>query len=97
MSDAAVDPVFAHVVVPLGAEEAYELFADRLDSWWPSEYSWAGDALVEIGLEPREGAMCFETGPHGFRCDWGRVLAAERPERLRFTWQMAVPRAGARP
>lgn len=92
MSATALDPVFAHVVVPCGADDAYGLFADRLGSWWPPEYSWAGDALVEIGIHPDEGAMCFELGPHGFRCDWGRVLAAERPERLRFTWQIGPSR-----
>lgn len=78
--------------MPLGPKDAYGLFADRLGSWWPAEYSWAGDALVEIGIHPREGAMCFEVGPHGFRCDWGRVLAAQRPERLRFTWQIGPSR-----
>lgn len=36
--------------------------------------------------------MCSEVGPHGFRCDWGRVLAAERPKRLRFTWQIGPSR-----
>ena len=37
---------------------------------------------------PREGGLCFERGPHGFTCHWGRVLAWEPPTRLVLTWQI---------
>ncbi|WP_419539844.1 SRPBCC domain-containing protein [Natronogracilivirga saccharolytica] len=35
---------------------------------------------------------CFERGPHGFECDWGRVLAFDPPSRIVFTWQIAPDR-----
>jgi Domain of unknown function (DUF4394) len=63
----------AGVTVNLAPEQAFDLFARRLGAWWPPEYSWSQDVLDEIGIEPHEGGMCFERGPHGFRCDWGRV------------------------
>ena len=73
-------------------ERAFARFAEELGAWWPREYTWSGDALEAIGIEPREGGMCFERGPHGFRCDWGRMLAWEPPDRLVFTWQIGPSR-----
>jgi uncharacterized protein YndB with AHSA1/START domain len=78
----------------VGAERAFAAFAD-LGAWWPAEYSWAGDVLEEIGIEPREGGHCYELGPHGIRCDWGRVTAWEPPRRLVFTWQIGPQREPA--
>jgi uncharacterized protein YndB with AHSA1/START domain len=79
------------VTVPVPPDRAFAAFAD-LDGWWPPEYTWAGDALQAIAIEPREGGHCYELGPHGFRCDWGRVLAWEPPGRLAFTWQISPRR-----
>ena len=48
--------------------------------------------LEDIGIEPREGGHCFERGPDGFTCHWGRVLAWDPPARLVFAWQIAPDR-----
>lgn len=87
------DTVEARVVVPLTPADAFDLFALRLGEWWPRAYTWSGDVLEAIGLEPHEGGLCWELGPHDFRCDWGRVLAWEPPHRLAFTWQIGPTRA----
>jgi uncharacterized protein YndB with AHSA1/START domain len=89
-----VPPVVHTLEHTAGAERAFAAFAD-LGTWWPPEYSWAGDVLEEIGIEPREGGHCYELGPHGFRCDWGRVTAWEPPRRLVFTWQIGPQREPA--
>jgi len=81
----------AATTVPVPPDRAFAVFAD-LGAWWPAEYSWSQDALVAIRLDPRAGGLCSEEGPHGFRCDWGRVLAWEPPARLRFTWQIGPDR-----
>jgi uncharacterized protein YndB with AHSA1/START domain len=87
----ADEPIRAAVTVPLPADQAFPAFAD-LARWWPQEYTWAADTLEDIGLEPREGGFCYERGPHGFTCHWGRVLAWEPPTHLVFTWQIAPDR-----
>jgi uncharacterized protein YndB with AHSA1/START domain len=85
-------PVIRHdVTVPVPPDRAFAAFAD-LDSWWPPEYTWAADTLETIAIEPREGGHCYEVGPHDFRCDWGRVVAWEPPERLVITWQIGPSR-----
>lgn len=80
------------VVVPAAPERAFALFADELASWWPAEYTWAADGLEQIAIEPRVDGRCFERGPRGFECDWGRVLAWEPGARLAFSWQIGPDR-----
>jgi len=83
-----IEDVRALAEVPVPPRRAFEVFVDEFGSWWPAEYSWSGETLVRIAIEPRTGGMCVEVGPHGFRCDWGRVLAYEPPRRLVFSWQI---------
>jgi uncharacterized protein YndB with AHSA1/START domain len=85
--------VRATTSVPVPPERAFEAFAGELGSWWPREYTWGQGALMSIGIAaPEDGGLCTETGPHGFRCDWGRVLAWQPPRRLVFTWQISSAR-----
>lgn len=81
----------AEVEVPVRVERAFDAFAD-LGSWWPAEFSWSGDALVSLALDPRPGGLATEIGPHGFRVDWGRVLDWRPPERLVLAWQIGPTR-----
>jgi uncharacterized protein YndB with AHSA1/START domain len=76
------------VTVPVPSDRAFDAFAD-LGSWWPPEYTWSGDVLETIAIAD---GRCYEVGPHGFRCDWGRVLVWEPPDRLVFTWQIGPSR-----
>lgn len=87
-----IEPVETTVVVPLPLPRAFDRFARELGDWWPREYTWGQDVLREIGIEPRREGLCFEVGPHGFRCDWGRVLEWDPPHRLRLTWQIGPRR-----
>jgi uncharacterized protein YndB with AHSA1/START domain len=87
----ADEPIRQAVTVPVTLDRAFSTFAD-LARWWPREYTWAADTLEDIGIEPRESGHCFERGPYGFTCHWGRVLAWEPPARLVLAWQIAPDR-----
>ncbi|HEX5540670.1 MAG TPA: SRPBCC family protein [Micromonospora sp.] len=79
--------------VPATPERAFAAFTGNLAEWWVTEYTWSGpEALAEIGIEPHEGGMAYEIGPHGFRADWGRVVTWQPPRRLIFTWQIGPDR-----
>jgi uncharacterized protein YndB with AHSA1/START domain len=80
------------MVVPASLDQAFDIFTAGLANWWPAEYTWSQEVLETIAIEPGEGGHCFERGPHGFRCDWGRVLVWEPPHRLVFTWQISPKR-----
>ena len=80
------------VTVAAPPERAFDVFTHSFATWWPREYTWSGDVLDTIGIEPFEGGRCFERGPLGFACDWGRVLVWEPPQRLSFSWQIAPDR-----
>jgi uncharacterized protein YndB with AHSA1/START domain len=83
----------AGITVRGSSERAFAAFTERLGDWWPPEYTWSGPgALVAIGMEGGAGGLCYEIGPHGFRCDWGRILVWDPPRRLVFTWQIGPGR-----
>ena len=81
------------ISVPFPPQRAFARFTEGMTDWWPPEYTWAQQALEQIAIEPVAGGRCFERGPHGFSCDWGRVVACAPPERLTFTWQISPQRA----
>ena len=92
MEDATIAPVQYEVIVPLPSDRAFEVFVHEFTTWWPHEYTWAGDVLDTIVIEAKEGGRCYERGPHGFTVDWGRVVVCECPARLVFTWQISPDR-----
>jgi uncharacterized protein YndB with AHSA1/START domain len=85
-------PVRVTVNVPASVDRAFAFFTDSFSSWWPREYTWSQDALNRIGIEAREGGLCSEYGPNGFRCDWGRVLVWDPPQQLVLSWQLSPDR-----
>ena len=79
-------------MVNCSAERAFVLFTDGLGSWWPPEYTWSAAKLERMQIVRRPGGRCFERGPHGFHCDWGRVTVCEPPARLVLAWQINADR-----
>jgi uncharacterized protein YndB with AHSA1/START domain len=76
----------------LSPKDAFDRFVHDLNAWWPREYTWSRDKLQNISIEAREDGLCTEMGPNGFRCDWGRVVSIEAPERIILKWQISPRR-----
>jgi uncharacterized protein YndB with AHSA1/START domain len=87
-----IEPVCVSVVVPLARPRAFDRFVRELNAWWPREYTWSQDVLHTIGVHPQPDGLCFEIGPHEFRCDWGRVLDWAPPDHVRLAWQISPRR-----
>jgi uncharacterized protein YndB with AHSA1/START domain len=86
------DPVRHEVTVPVTVADAFDVFTAELVRWWPREFTWSQDGLVDIRIDPEQDGACYEIGPHGFRCDWGRVLQWDPPHRVVISWQITPDR-----
>lgn len=80
------------VATGIPARQAYAKFVHELDNWWPRQYTWAQHTLQHISIDGCRGGFCHETGPYGFRCDWGRVLDLQAGELIVFSWQIGPTR-----
>jgi uncharacterized protein YndB with AHSA1/START domain len=92
MQEPTPESIVHNVTVQAPTARVFAVFTEELAAWWPPGYTWSKDTLDTIAIEPRKGGRCFERGPHGFECDWGRVLMVEPPERLIFAWQISPDR-----
>ncbi len=89
---AAVAPIRHEVTVETTPGDAFAAFTDGIGTWWPPEFTWSGQLLERLVIEPRSGGFCYELGSGGMRLDWGRVAAWEPPQRLSFSWQVGPDR-----
>jgi uncharacterized protein YndB with AHSA1/START domain len=77
------------VLVELPLEQAFALFTDGINEWWPLEegYSFGGDRAREVHLEPWVGGRLYERWVDGEEFQTGRVTECDRPHRIVFTWR----------
>ena len=84
--------VYQQINVAAPVPTAFQKFVHELDRWWPREYTWSQEGLQRIVIHPEVEGFCTEIGPHGFRCDWGRVTELVENETMGFTWQISPKR-----
>lgn len=80
------------VKVGIGRDTAFNKFLKELNEWWPKEYTWSQDKLKEIRIDGKKNGLCTEIGPHGFRCDWGRVTELIKNQEISLKWQISSKR-----
>jgi uncharacterized protein YndB with AHSA1/START domain len=88
-SEAIVAPIKLTARVQQSAADAFRLFTDGIDSWWPLHdgYSYAAGRTKEIHLEAFAGGRFYERLADGEELVVGRVLICEPPKRIVFTWR----------
>lgn len=84
-------PVIKTREIPLPAQEAFRLFTERLDTWWPMSThsigaSEGGVDSVAVRFEGRIGGQVVEILSDGREYSWGEVIAWNPPERFVITW-----------
>ena len=93
MTTTRILPVRKSVEVPLEPADAFALFTDRIEQWWPVETHSitaseepARDQRPRLEFEGRVGGRLLETTPAGKTCSWGEVLAWDPPNRVVLSW-----------
>lgn len=87
-----MEKIFKELKVEIARDKAFQKFLNELNEWWPKEYTWSGDKLKEIRIDGRKDGLCTEIGPHGFRCDWGRVVKLIERKEIELKWQISPKR-----
>jgi uncharacterized protein YndB with AHSA1/START domain len=88
LADTAAQPVRKSIVVNASAEDAFRVFTDGLDSWWPRTHHIGRSPLKRAIIEPFAGGRAYSEQVDGTECDWGHVLTWEPPSRLVLAWQI---------
>jgi uncharacterized protein YndB with AHSA1/START domain len=82
-----MDPVEKFLHVSLTRAEAFRLFTEGIDSWWPlATHSVLGARAKGCTFEPRSGGRIYEMGQGEREIAWGEVIAWEPNGRLVFSW-----------
>ena len=83
-----IDPIRIEFDVECPVERAFEVWATRIDTWWPADHTVSAEDDLTVVLEPRPGGRIFERRSNGIEHDWGKVTVWEPPTRLGYTWHL---------
>jgi len=78
------------VTVKAPIDRAFQVFTERMDTWWPRAHGLGKTPRVDVLVEPRVGGRWYERTADGTEHDWGRVLVWEAPHHVVFSWQIGV-------
>jgi uncharacterized protein YndB with AHSA1/START domain len=81
-------PIRKSITVDAPVDRAFEVFTKGFGTWWPATHSIGRTALRNAVIEPKAGGRWYEIGEDGSECDWGEVLAWDRPTRLVLAWRI---------
>src|SRR5438270_11063973 len=81
-------PVRKAITVGASLEDAFDVFTEEVDTWWPRTHHIGKSPMRRILIEGRAGGRCYTEQEDGTECDWGQVLVWEPPRRLILAWQI---------
>ena len=90
MTQAPAAVVRRQIVVEAPPGQAFAVFTARFGDFKPPEHNLLAVPIAETVFEPRVGGHIYDRGTDGSECRWARVLAYEPPERVVFSWDIAL-------
>jgi uncharacterized protein YndB with AHSA1/START domain len=78
------------VDVNASTERAFDLFTERIGSWWDADKHILEAPLASMEFEPFVGGHIIDRGTDGSECRWARILAYDPPRRVVFSWDINV-------
>jgi uncharacterized protein YndB with AHSA1/START domain len=90
-----IEPIEIAFDVACSPAHAFDTWARRTSTWWPTSHSVSTERGLIVTFEPRVGGRIYERTPGGDEHDWGRVLAWEPPARIVYSWHLRADAADA--
>ncbi|MEI9981408.1 MAG: SRPBCC family protein [Edaphobacter sp.] len=85
-AEGAVVRKSVRVGVPI--EQAFSVFVEQMETWWPAEHHIGEKAFESIIVEPRVGGRWYERDADGVDCEWGTVRVWDPPRLVALTWHL---------
>lgn len=85
------DPIRKSVQVPLSPADAFTLFTEKMDTWWPLASHGVGaqdgqKPSTEVRVDQHAGGKVVEIMENKEEALWGEILEWAPGERFRMTW-----------
>ncbi len=81
--------------VACSVEHAFDVWTNRIDTWWPPDHSVSGEPDIEVHLQGEVGGRIYERTADGTEHDWGEVTQWTPPTRLAYLWHLRRDRTDA--
>jgi hypothetical protein len=81
-------PVRKTILVDASVGDAFDVFTEDIDSWWPRTHHIGKSPMRRVIVEGKRGGRCYTQQEDGSEADWGRVLEWSPPRTLRIAWQI---------
>lgn len=82
-----IEPVIKRRTLEIDPEAAFDLFTQRIQTWWPlASHSIHGKDVIEIRFERRVGGQVVEVTADGTEVSWADVMAWDPPNRFVLSW-----------
>ncbi len=89
------EPLIKTIEVPCGRQEAFKVFVDEMDTWWPlAKFSASvkfGTTAKGLRLDPRVGGKIVETSTDDTEHLWGTITKYEPHEYLCMDFHIGLP------
>ncbi len=86
-TETTIEPVRRSIEVQCGPADAFRLFTDEINSWWPlATHSVGQSEASSCHFEGRDGGRIYEIHKDGTTHEWGTITAWEPSARVVFSW-----------
>ena len=90
MNEPVSDPLLVVFEIGCSAEHAFDVWTNRIGTWWPKEHTVSGEKDLDVVVEQGVGGRLLERRRDGTEHIWGEVTTWEPPSRLGFRWHIGV-------
>lgn len=88
MKTITIAPVKKTVTVDVAQADAFDVFTNGIDRWWPKDHHIGETPVVKEIIEPKKGGRWYTVHEDGKEHITGHMIVWEPPKRIVFTWEI---------